>query len=233
MIEPVAETRVAENHSASATGTSLIACRTCLIEKAIKDFRPNRRSCRSCTNEDAKNRMYRLYRKCGRQLISEMKRPWIYKGMPFRGKYALGEDGYRSCTECDQRKHRSEFYASKKRHGGIGTVCKLCSCKIDKAYRMKNQPTLSLRRYGLTLAKYDEMLAAQGGRCAICRTSDPKGNGRFCVDHNHKTNVVRALLCNPCNWGIGQFHENLDIMSAAISYLKQHAVTVPETPGQQ
>jgi hypothetical protein len=44
---------------------------------------------------------------------------------------------------------------------------------------------------------YEAMLAAQGGRCAICRC-EPRGR-RFDIDHDHKRMVVRALLCHKCN----------------------------------
>ncbi len=42
------------------------------------------------------------------------------------------------------------------------------------------------------------------------------------VDHCHKTNVVRGLLCNECNSGLGKFKDNIDVMASAISYLQQN-----------
>lgn len=57
-----------------------------------------------------------------------------------------------------------------------------------------------LRRYGISLEKYEAMLAEQSGRCALCRTSDPgRGNRRWCVDHDPETGRVRGLLCMDCN----------------------------------
>ena len=55
------------------------------------------------------------------------------------------------------------------------------------------------------------MLAAQGAVCVICRRP-PKENQQLCVDHCHKSGVVRALLCISCNSGLGfyeAFHERL------------------------
>jgi len=52
--------------------------------------------------------------------------------------------------------------------------------------------------YGLTLERFNELLAAQGGACALCGTKDP-GKVNWHVDHDHSTGAVRGLLCNPCN----------------------------------
>jgi hypothetical protein len=61
-----------------------------------------------------------------------------------------------------------------------------------------------LKKYGLTLEKYDVLLAAQSGVCAICGTPEPGGKGwSFSVDHDHLTGRVRALLCNVCNIRVG------------------------------
>ncbi len=50
-----------------------------------------------------------------------------------------------------------------------------------------------LKTYGLTPATYDELLAAQGGVCAICQT--PPGDRLLHVDHAHDTGApTRAPL---------------------------------------
>jgi hypothetical protein len=55
------------------------------------------------------------------------------------------------------------------------------------------------RTYGITLDQYDLMLAAQGGRCAICPRPAESMNTRLHVDHDHKTGLIRGLLCWWCN----------------------------------
>lgn len=63
-------------------------------------------------------------------------------------------------------------------------------------------------RYKLTLERYQEMLDAQEGRCAICGTDSPGADKEnFQVDHDHGCCAgrnscglcVRALLCVRCN----------------------------------
>ena len=54
-----------------------------------------------------------------------------------------------------------------------------------------------LKKYGVTIWTYGDLLSKQKGLCAIClRTPKTK---RLCVDHDHKTGQVRGLLCYVCN----------------------------------
>jgi len=101
------------------------------------------------------------------------------------------------------------------------TMCKSCSSLESKRYGEENRVRRTLYRHGMTVGQYDEILSVQGGGCAICGTTDPGGqNGRFCVDHDHSTGRIRGLLCNMCNWGLGQFRDDVELMTSAIRYLE-------------
>jgi hypothetical protein len=66
------------------------------------------------------------------------------------------------------------------------------------------------------------MLAAQGGRCAICRgDSSSSPGGVLHVDHCHTTRQVRGLLCADCNRALGQFKDDAAILRAAAEYLER------------
>jgi len=76
--------------------------------------------------------------------------------------------------------------------------------------------------YGITLEDYNTLLDSQGFACAICREipEDSEGKGlTLCVDHCHAENKVRALLCRPCNLGLGNFRDRVDLLLAAAKYL--------------
>lgn len=69
-----------------------------------------------------------------------------------------------------------------------------------------------LKRYGLSIEDYEALFAAQGGVCKVCARPERRtvGKGpnptrvrRLAVDHCHKTERVRALLCTACNTTIG------------------------------
>jgi len=53
--------------------------------------------------------------------------------------------------------------------------------------------------------------------CEICGRKD----GLFRIDHDHKTGLVRGLLCHKCNIGLGCFDDNLELLKSAISYLEE------------
>ncbi|MFE1451898.1 endonuclease VII domain-containing protein [Streptomyces olivaceoviridis] len=76
------------------------------------------------------------------------------------------------------------------------------------------------RNYGMTLKEYEERLAAQGGRCAICRDAPTKK--RLHVDHNHETGAIRDLLCEWCNHAIGKAREDPARLRAMAEYLERH-----------
>lgn len=61
------------------------------------------------------------------------------------------------------------------------------------------------------------LLAAQGGRCAICRKDITE---KFVIDHSHESGLVRGLLCGPCNLGIGQLGDSAERLFSAALYLE-------------
>lgn len=76
--------------------------------------------------------------------------------------------------------------------------------------------------FGITLAEYNSMLEQQGGCCAICGKDSRANSKRLAVDHCHKTNRVRGLLCSPCNQALGIFKDSTQLLTSAINYLKKH-----------
>lgn len=68
-------------------------------------------------------------------------------------------------------------------------------------------------KYGITLEQFNEMLIQQGHKCAICHTTTPLGSKQWDIDHCHRRNVVRGVLCHLCNMGLGAFRENAHFLS--------------------
>lgn len=114
-----------------------------------------------------------------------------------------------------------------------------CSVETNRerrnaARRVANNPSRRLAYfkrnlrayYDISYEEYLEMIEAQQNRCAICGDPpDPNGKGSFSrlhVDHHHGTGKVRALLCGPCNKGLGDFRDDPDRLRKAIEYLTEH-----------
>ncbi|MFB7027166.1 MULTISPECIES: endonuclease VII domain-containing protein [unclassified Streptomyces] len=125
---------------------------------------------------------------------------------------AEARKGYRECTKCG--KNRSErFYTSSR-----GKICSSCrkSSRRQASRNARLQAT-----YGLSAEDYKRLLEAQGGKCAICRETR-KTN--LAVDHCHKTEAVRGLLCARCN---GQLlargaRDRPDVLRRAADYLEDY-----------
>jgi hypothetical protein len=87
-----------------------------------------------------------------------------------------------------------------------------------RAEQMRNNHLA--RRYKITSSEYDRLLMVQGGRCAICGAQPTETKrGGLEVDHCHATGAIRGLLCGPCNRGIGNLGDSLDVIRKAAEYL--------------
>jgi hypothetical protein len=99
----------------------------------------------------------------------------------------------------------------------------------DKEYREKNRDKEKIRSrkqqiklYGLTEDDYNRMFLEQEERCAICNAHQSEFEKSFHIDHCHKTNKVRGLLCRNCNVGLGHFKDSIELMDKAINYLNKN-----------
>lgn len=90
-----------------------------------------------------------------------------------------------------------------------------------------------MRRYnlqyyrGITIKEFKDIYEQQGGLCAICGKPETslnnltKGIKQLAVDHDHKTQGVRGLLCTRCNTALGCLLENEDIVLNLLSYIRE------------
>ena len=139
----------------------------------------------------------------------------------------------KTCSKCDKPFPLSEFYKRSKGNG-LYSACKTCHKQQSVIWqaahsdKVRNIKRLSARRhkdtrknyrlkkaYGISLEEYQEKVHLQHNLCDICKKpmSSPQ------VDHNHRTNKLRALLCKSCNQGLGMFQDNIDVVQEAAIYL--------------
>lgn len=126
------------------------------------------------------------------------------------------EEGRKQCRRCDRWLVVDDFQTNNFRPDGLNAYCR--RCERDKGL---------LHKFGIGLERFDEIVAAQGGGCAICGW--PGSEDRILVvDHDHGCcpskqrtcgKCVRAILCARCNTGLGQFYDNATTLLAAHMYL--------------
>ena len=91
--------------------------------------------------------------------------------------------------------------------------------KYNKENPLKRKNAVLKNVYGITLVQYNEMFETQEGKCAICQRHQNELTRTLCVDHDHKTNKVRALLCVTCNTDVSVVENRLEEMT---KYLNKH-----------
>jgi hypothetical protein len=86
--------------------------------------------------------------------------------------------------------------------------------KAKPGYRLKER----CRKHGISVEEYQRILTRQHNACGICEqpfTCTP------CIDRCHKTRMVRGLLCNKCNLGLGNYNDNPAFLRRAAGYLER------------
>jgi hypothetical protein len=77
----------------------------------------------------------------------------------------------------------------------------------NRAWLKRNKDRAHARHieanFGITADEYWALHQAQGGKCWICRIATGRAR-KLAVDHDHRSSVVRGLLCSPCNVMIGR-----------------------------
>ena len=146
------------------------------------------------------------------------------------------------CTKCGEAKSIGDFYRDSQKPSQLSPQCKSCKNTINKSWGEKNKETIAViknrwllknkeyrqiislrshlkRKYGLTIEEYEVLVEKQDGLCAICKKEDIIS--RLSIDHNHRTNKVRGLLCRNCNSLIGLAKESKEILLEAINYIEK------------
>ena len=135
----------------------------------------------------------------------------------------------KQCQMCNKTKPVSEFYKSQQTKDGYYSYCRPCKVECN---RKSNDKMLSFNRkkhlrqrknnhlktaYGITIDQYDAMSKDQNNVCAICLL--PEVGRKLAVDHCHKTQKIRGLLCSKCNRAIGQLNDDIPRIKRAVEYL--------------
>lgn len=150
----------------------------------------------------------------------------------------------KKCNKCELTKDLTLFYKDKAIvSDGHSTICKDCKNVTGRAWKLKNKDRWNAymrqlratdkpmfkeidlqRTYGIGLVDYNNMLEEQNHVCQICK-KPPNGKRPLVVDHDHKTDKIRGLLCYGCNRLIVALddHPNIEKMEAYLIKYKKPA----------
>ena len=156
------------------------------------------------------------YRQCKtcRRLTMKIRRP--SKGIGAGGVNAIK-------TQCAKGHLYDEenTIKYKKPNGRFARHCRACERLNSKVQNVK--------RYGISIERFNEMLTLQDSKCAICKGKFWEEVSSPHIDHDHSCcneqmrscgECVRDLLCRGCNQLLGVSHEDTKILKAAIAYIE-------------
>lgn len=117
-----------------------------------------------------------------------------------------------------QKSHPENVQAIQFRHYHKNKV--KISKRRKQAYKPSSRSAVHLKnRYGITLEERDRLWKAQNQKCAICGKYSKRP---LHIDHNHRTEEIRGLLCQKCNTGLGMFQDSSAILRLAFEYLERY-----------
>lgn len=159
--------------------------------------------------------------------------------------------GVKRCSLCREWLPLNAFGAAADRGDGLNNKCRACangyqaewhdrpgnerkradytrrSRAADPVRTRRNRLAARCKAYGITVERYEALLAEQGGQCGMCGMLEGENGKLFAVDHDHACcpdscrscgECVRGLLCDLCNRALG-FIESPAYMANARRYL--------------
>lgn len=137
------------------------------------------------------------------------------------------------CKKCKLPKPIEDFHVGRAK-------CKVCREAYLTSYRDKNRQKTRANKnnwkvnnpdkvkdaalksdYGIDLKQYNDLLSKQNNACAICKKDKAYFDKALSVDHCHKTNLIRGLLCLRCNRSLGLLFDNPELFRSAAEYLEK------------
>lgn len=94
------------------------------------------------------------------------------------------------------------------------TDCRECKKASHRRWSKANLIKRTCYRYKISESDLLTLISNQKDLCAIC-----KKKTKLVVDHDHKTDRVRGLLCTRCNLVLGQCGDDPQLLTELVKYL--------------
>jgi hypothetical protein len=161
---------------------------------------------KSCADRFTRMRKWPACTRCGRpnkrggrtRVCAE-----CFNRSPHQAIRLPGPPDSKRCPMCREEKPAAAFYKNSGRADWLSVYCKICWSQDAKNSYLSDKERARDRRlrarYGITLNEYNEVLVAQGNKCALCGRKASEFKIPLSVDHSHEDGAVRGLLCFICN----------------------------------
>lgn len=118
---------------------------------------------------------------------------------------------YKWCTKCERYIQNNKNFWLKE------NISPCNKCRLHDKLK---------RKFNLTYIEYLNLIKSK--RCEICKTNISfSGNYKTgVIDHCHKENKVRGILCRKCNNALGLFKDNKKILIKTIDYLNRKETNI-------
>jgi len=132
------------------------------------------------------------------------------------------------CLDCKRARSREYGRAWNVRHP---EARREAGVRYQRANAERVSKATREKKYKMTMAEIDAMIADQGNACKLCRG---ELGDTWTVDHDHKCcpkahtcgRCIRGILCRRCNIAIGMLGEDPELMIAASIYVSQRSDTL-------
>jgi len=118
----------------------------------------------------------------------------------------------------------TEYFSPNKRSKDkFDYQCRECKAAYSRGYYQTDRGKefhriRNIKSYGITPKQHIKMYVDQNGCCGICGEAIPYS--KVYIDHDHKTDKVRGLLCITCNLQLGIL-EMEEFVNRAKAYLSR------------
>jgi len=191
-------------------------CITCKKEQNLNDFYKHKRY------EDGRENVCKI---CRSKRRDEVKSGSYLKELKL--KQQLLDKGYIICSNVNCEGGQlpqsiDNFYKDERRKYNYANECRKCLKNRTKENRLDQR----VQRYNYKGKQFDkdsfiELLEKQKYKCPICFNNLTENGRGTHIDHDHKINEVREILCKSCNNALGLLKEDIKIVKSLLKYIRK------------
>ena len=120
----------------------------------------------------------------------------------------------KTCGKCEKNLPTDMFWTRTYDSGNVGlqNKCKECSKNIRREYWKPHE--VMRRKFKISEDQYKKMMEPDNCPCCGRRMT------KKCIDHDHKTQKIRGVICNNCNTTLGLVDDNKETLRNLIQWLE-------------